>query len=400
MITEKLYLNQSLLLEFEAQVVAVTGSSIVLDRSAFYGEAGGQMSDEGQIIYEGENLAVIDCQYDAKGDLQHVLGKGTLVPPIGARIRGQVGHQRRREMMSQHSGQHLISTLFAQMLGGETVSSRLGSSTSTIDLELDELSDEQLQEVMERANEIVMENRPMQLLYPRPEEIARMKMRRPPKVTSNIRIVEIEGIDQTPCGGTHCSATGEIGPIHAIGRERFKQGIRVIFLCGTRVLARLARLEADLQRLGLLLGSGCAGVEESVIKLQKVIKHQNHRLGLARASLLKQQTEKLWLAHPPQATGFTAILVQEPEHELDELRALAAALAQREDVVALVLGKDKKSGDWRFVLESGTATGFSAGAWIKEQVRPLGGRGGGRANHAEGTLPADWDPTSLQLQPD
>lgn len=394
--TEKLYLDDSLLLDFEATVVA-TGDyegrpSILLDRSAFYGEAGGQLGDRGRLTIGDRCFAVEDCRYDKENALHHLVDGPVTAIHAGASATGKVAFDHRRDMMSQHTGQHLLSAVFAKLPGAKTVSSRLGAQYATLDLKVSDLSESQLQRVSDRANDLVLEDRPVRPLYPSGSELAAMPLRRTVKVRENIRVLEIEGFDFTPCGGTHCSSTGRIGPIFILNHTRYKGMTRVTFLAGKRALEHHRHQNQRLNGLGEQLGCGAAGVEELVIRIQADLRECHQQLGQARAALMQGLTERLHRENPPAGGAFTPILVIREREDLASLRLLATTLARRPDVVALVIGKDPKSGDWRATLERGERADFHAGSWFKTRASRWGARGGGRPERAEGGFPAatDW----------
>jgi len=399
--TEKLYLNDSLLLSFEARVIAVDDwngrPTATLDRSAFYPEAGGQLGDTGTLVLNEAVYRVADTQYDDAKRCRHILETPLPEGSIGARIDGHVDFARRRDMMSQHTGQHLLSAVFNQLLGAKTRSSRLGSTVSTLDLAIDPLSDKELAEVVDLANDLVLEDRAVRVHYPTEAELAAMNLRRRPKVTTRIRILEIEDYDFTPCGGTHCLRTGQIGPIHVTGAERYKGGTRVHFLAGRRALTHHRAQDGVLENLGQTLGCGAAGVTEAVAALQNELRERNQQLGETRNALMAAICADLHQAHPPHADGPTPIVAIREGDDLASLRALANALAKRPDVAAMTAGRDPKSGDWRVVLQRGAEADFDAGAWFRERARDYGGRGGGRPERAEGRFPAEVDIRSVPL---
>jgi len=396
--TEKLYLEDSLLLTFDAEIDAVAEyegrPSLILNRSAFYGEAGGQLGDQGVLRLGDRELTVVDCQY--LGDqLHHILETAPEGVRAGAAVHGAIAFARRRDMMSQHTGQHLFSAALFEIGEAETVSSRLGSRTSTIDLDC-ELSAETIAAVADRVNDLILEDRPVRPLFPDEVALAAMKLRRLPKVTENIRVLEIEGYDLTPCGGTHCRATGEIGPLVVTAIERYKGGSRISFICGKRVLDHLREQTAFLESVGERLGSGAAGIAESVDALLREQQETARQLGEVRAERNTLLCAELHRAHPPR-DGFVPITVVREHDDLESLRSIARTLARREDVVALVAGRDPKSGDWRIILERGEAADFDAGGWFRDPGKALGARGGGRPQRAEGRFPGDADPTSIDL---
>lgn len=398
--TEKLYLNDSLALDFEANVLQLTTwqdrPAVVLDRSAFYGEAGGQMADLGQLRAGDRVWEVVDCQYDEADTLYHVLANSDQLPAAGTALHGQVQFARRRDMMSQHSGQHLLSAAFVNLFEAETQSSRLGSALSTLDLAVADLSDSQVEQALALVNQLILENRPMRVHYPDAAGLRAMALRRAPKVETDIRVVEIEGFDFTPCGGTHCRATGEIGPVVMTTRERYKGNVRINFLCGDRVLQRLAKLEAERFDLGELLGCGAAGVGEAVNKQVREIKDLQRRLGATRGALVQLEAEQILRENPPGGEPCLLRLVRADE-DFDYLKSLAAALARRADVRVLAAARDAEGGGWRLSLDAGSEAGFDAGGWFRREAKLLGGRGGGRPNHAEGVFPGDLDPLTLSL---
>ena len=393
--TEKLYLDEPLRLAFQARLLAVSRwqgqTSVLLDRSAFYGESGGQLGDRGLLLCDGNPCRIGDTQYDEKGRLHHLVAGDP--PPLreGAPVEGSVEFAHRRDMMSQHTGQHLLSAIFYRELAAETLSSRLGSRSSTLDLDIAHLEDDQVERVVDLVNEVILENRPIRPLYPDKEQLEAMNLRRMPKVTRHIRILEIEAYDRTPCGGTHCSATGQIGPLFITGRERYKGGMRLHFLVGRRVLEHHRGLAANLNHLGERLGCGAAGVLEAVTRMENDLRERSLQLGQTRADLVALLRDRIYEQHPAPPTGTTRIVLVRRNDDLDTLRALAAALAKRADVVAMVAGRDPKSGDWRLIVERGDGADFHAGTWFREQGRALGGRGGGRPNRAEGSFPGEVD---------
>jgi len=397
--TEKLYLEDSLNLEFEATVVRQSDyqgtPSLLLDRSAFYGEAGGQCGDRGVLHCTDQCLQVVDCQYDKSGALHHLLAQQPGDLAAGLSLHGEVDLSFRRDMMSQHSGQHLLSAALYAELGAETVSSRLGKTTSTVDIDTSP-DPKAIDGVVDRVNDLILEDRPIRVLFPDADQLAGLGLRRMPKVTENIRILEVDGFDRTPCGGTHCISTGCIGPVYVTGLERYKGGTRIHFVAGKRCLAFLADRDRQIHELGEQLACGAAGVSESLAAMQRELKQRNEELGRARTMLNELLCDQLHQDHPPTGTQ-TPIVIVRPEDDLKSLRSLASALVRREDVVALVVGRDPKSGDWRVVLERSANGAFDANGWFRTVGAELGGRGGGRPNRAEGRFPADLDPSRLTI---
>src|ERR1700733_343706 len=232
--TDRLYYHDSYLTEFRARVVDASpdGQRIYLDRTAFYPTSGGQPFDIGQ-LGGSDVIEVID-----EGDrIAHVLSDSLSESEVDGRI--ELG--RRFDHMQQHTGQHLLSAVLVEMFGAPTVSFHLGAEACTIDV-TGALEPEQLREAERRANQIVFENRPVSISFQHSSED--LGLRKPTEREGQVRIVSIENLDRSACGGTHVRATGEIGPILIRKLDRVRGNLRIEFLCGGRSIAR-ARADFD-----------------------------------------------------------------------------------------------------------------------------------------------------------
>jgi len=230
--TKRLFFEDVGLLEFEARIIdrrTVEGRpAVILDQTAFYAESGGQPWDLGTI----GGVPVVQVVEDG-GAIIHILDREIM----GDTVPGRVDGVRRFDHMQQHSGQHVLSQAFIEILNGETRSFHLGAEESSLEIGLANISDDSLDRVERRANEVVFENRGVKTYFVPPERISEVPLRRPPKVEGLIRVVEVEGFDYSACGGTHVRRTGEIGLIKIIGTERIRGNIRFTFVCGGRALA-------------------------------------------------------------------------------------------------------------------------------------------------------------------
>jgi alanyl-tRNA synthetase len=403
MATDKLYWQDSLLLRFEASLVGTATwkgrPSVVLDRTAFYPEGGGQLPDEGRLRLAGAEVGVADVQIDDEGVIHHVLdgdasrllaesGVDPAGPdPSGRPVEGDVDGARRRDHMSQHTGQHMLSRALLDVVQGATVSSRLGSSASTVDLSLAAAPEGLLAQAEDLANAVVLDDREIRQIFPTAEELARLPLRREPKVEREVRVIEIEGFDLSPCGGTHCRRTGEVGPIRIVGIERYKGLLRVTFLAGLRAMRDYRAKDEALGKLARSFTCGPLEVEAAVASLRSDLKERGDQLSFARGELVRRLGAEVLAAHPPDPGGTTLVILERPGDDLGTARALASAIARRPDAVALVATRDRESGDWLVVAERGEAAGFDAGKWLKDLAARHGGRGGGRPERAEGRLP-------------
>src|SRR5829696_5605904 len=227
--TQRLYHTDSYLRQFEASVVDRTEDSnrIYLDCTAFYPTSGGQPFDRG-LVNGVEVIDVID-----EGDrVAHLLA----TPLSDHRVVGRVDWGRRFDHMQQHSGQHLLSAVLADQLGQLTTSVHFGRESSTLDLATANLRSEQVQRAEERANEIIVENRPVEVTF-EDADLA-TGLRKAPDRKGELRIVTIQDLDRSACGGTHVRSTAEIGCVLIRKLERVRQGTRLEFLCGLRATRR------------------------------------------------------------------------------------------------------------------------------------------------------------------
>ena len=393
MATTLLYHRDPHLLHFAAVVVghgAWQGRpSLLLDETAFYPEAGGQMADRGVLA----GLPLVDAQVDDVGVVHHVVDG--LLPAVGARVEGTVDGARRRQHMAQHTAQHMLSSaLLAGHGRAETVSSRLGENVCTIDVDVTALSERSLREAEDLVNATIEQDLSVTAFFPDEATLATLPLRRRPKVTENIRVVVVGDLaapfDVSPCGGTHVTRTSQIGLVRITGVEKYKGMTRVSFQAGSR-----ARREA-FARAGLLeeLGRGLSATPEEVpAQLEKL-----------RATIKGLQADKVALATRVGAllgealaarSGDANVVVELVDGaDMDLLRAVAVrAIALAPGLAVVVAGRDADGGG-NVVVSRGTGSVVDCGALLKRLVTTHGGKGGGKAEMAQGRL-GDVDATAL-----
>jgi alanyl-tRNA synthetase len=379
--TERLYYGDSYLTEFEATVVAHgEGGRVYLDRSAFYPTSGGQPFDRGLLRGSGTpGLAVLDV-VDEGERVAHVLG-GSEASKLaaGERVTGTIDWARRFDHMQQHSGQHLLSAVFFEGLGLATRSVHFGAETSTLDLDTSELGAEPLLAVEARANELVFDNRALSVA----DEQAPEGLRKESARSGPLRIVSIAGLDRSACGGTHVARTGEIGPILLRRLERVRKLLRVEFVCGGRATRR-ARSDYDaLARLGGLLSASVDDVVDVVSKRMAEQQRDAAALRMARESLDSYQAAELYArARAEAGEGAALHFERRAEGSVQELRGLAQAYAAHPNALLIVALERSAS----ILLAASADTGVDAGALLKAALAAKGGRGGGSARVAQGSV--------------
>jgi alanyl-tRNA synthetase len=320
-LTERLYYRDCFLREFEARVVRAEPADggrarVWLDQTAFYPTSGGQPNDLGTF----DSIPVEDV-LDEGGEVVHLLER----TPASERVRGVIDWTRRFDHMQQHTGQHLLSAAFVGLFKFPTVSFHLGRDLCTIDLATPSLGRRQAEAAEELANQVIFENRAVNIQFPTEAELAQAGLRRPLDQPGEVRVIEIEGFDRCPCGGTHVARTGQIGLILCRGVEKVKQGVRIEFVCGGRAL-RAARADfASLSEAARLLTTGPSELP-NVIRKQFDERRATER---QRQHLLEQLAEyeaRALLAEAEVLGDRRLIARLLPEADAGYLRLLAARL--------------------------------------------------------------------------
>jgi len=282
--THRGYQTDAYQTEFEARVIDTKTihdhEGVVLDRTFFYPTGGGQPHDTGAL----QTARVIDVIEEDEAVIHVIDGK----IPAG-RVTGKVDWERRFDHMQQHTGQHVLSQAFLQVLDAKTIGFHMGEAVVALDLATSGLTWEKIRRVEEEANRVVFQNRPVRVHEATKETLAQFPLRRPSSVEGTIRILEIDQYDWSACCGTHVRATGEIGLIKVVRFEKYKQGSRVTFLCGYRGLRAMQRkteiLEAAARRLTL-------GETELMKGIDRLLDQQKHLKKLEKQLLVYEAAER------------------------------------------------------------------------------------------------------------
>ncbi|AHG87970.1 Threonyl/alanyl tRNA synthetase SAD [Gemmatirosa kalamazoonensis] len=387
--TTRIYYTDAECVAFSARVVdlAEDGRRVYLDRTAFYPTSGGQPHDVGTL----GDVPVVDV-VDEDERVAHVLA-APLALDVGATVDGAVDAARRVDHMQQHTGQHLLSAVFADLLGAETASVHFGPALSTIELAGGTVDRDGLVAVEARANALVAADVPVAVTFE--DAAAATGLRKPTGRTGEIRVVSIDGVDRSACGGTHVRSTARIGAVLLRRVERIRQNARVEFVCGLRA-ARRARADYD------ALADVAAAFSTSVDQAPATARAQAEALRDALGSverltkdLAALRAESLVAAAVPDARGARWI-VQRVPGKVDELRALALAVAERPGGVFVALGAEPPA----VLVAAAADSGVDAGAVLKEALAQVGGKGGGSLRLAQGKVPnvADLDRVAAQVR--
>ncbi len=301
--TDRLYYHDSFLYDFDAEVREVTDTprpAIVLDRTAFYPTSGGQIFDTGTITSENTRLKVTEVADAEDGRVIHYLEAPVKDVKPGTRVHGQIDATRRRDHMQQHSGQHVLSAAFIRLYNMPTVSFHMADDYCSIDLDTPALTKEQIESAERLANEIILENRAVDIRFVTREEAGKLGLRKlPPTERDELRLIDIRDFDLTACGGTHVAQTGQIASVLLRKSEKVRQGYRVEFVAGQRAVATARRDFTTLTDTAALFSAHIYDVPQQARKSLDEIK-----------SLRKQREQSLEELAAAQAA---ALLAETPE---------------------------------------------------------------------------------------
>jgi alanyl-tRNA synthetase len=379
--TEKLYFTDSRLLQFQAQVIRVESvdevDRLALDQTAFYPTGGGQPNDTGKI----NDADVVDVIEEDDGTIFHVINQtGRFV--AGQHVEASVDKERRLDHLQQHSGQHILSQAFIQACQAETRSFHMSAQTSTIDVELQNPTEEAMRAAEEIANTIIFDNRPMRVHLVDEAGAALLPLRKESALSGLIRVIEVEDFDWSPCGGTHAGQTGQIGLIAIKSFERVKSNLtRVEFVCGHRALEEYRLANQTAVTTARLFSVGREGAPELVAKAiqeNKALKKRVRDL----LDLATQAEAAQMLAEAAMSGGCKVIQAVFENRDAEELRLLAAKITAQESAVALLATKEASGA--RLVFARSTNLTQNMGQCLAEACQLLGGRGGGRPEMAQG----------------
>jgi alanyl-tRNA synthetase len=371
-VTLRLYREDPYLLEFDARVLErvehAGRPAVVLDRTAFYAESGGQPWDTGTL----QGVPVTAVVEDGER-VVHVLA----APLAGDAVRGRVDGARRRDHRQQHHGQHLLSRALEELHRARTVGFHLGVAECSIDLDR-EIGAGQARAAEALANRVIWEARPVSVRRVTRAEAEALGVRVPEQAGDAVRLVEAAGFDVQPCGGTHPRNTAEVGCVVVLGQERYKGGSRVRFVCGDRALATLHALLDVLDRAAGLLSSAPQDVALAVERLEARLADAEHRAKDLLDRALDGEARRLL----GEAAGAPPVVVAAYDgRDPAELRLLAAKLLALAPCVALL---GSRAGKAHVVFAQSEGLPHDVPALLQEAASALGGRGGGRGNLAQG----------------
>ncbi len=392
--TTRLYYHDSFLYDFDAEVRDVLDSprpALVLDRTAFYPTSGGQVFDTGWITSTSDaKFRVTEVADMEDGRVVHYLEaplhdsqREALKP--GTRIRGQIDAARRRDHMQQHSGQHVLSAAFIRLYNLPTVSFHMADDYCSIDLDTPALTKEQIESAERLANEIILENRPVDIRFVTRDEAGTLGLRKlPPTERDELRLIDIRDFDLTACGGTHVAQTGQIASVLLRKVEKVRQGWRVEFVAGQRAVSTARRDFTTLTETAALFSAHIYDVPQQARKSLDEIRSLRKQREQLLEELAAAQAATL-LAETHEANGRKLVVRTLVDRDLNFVKLLAQKLTRLSTNAVALLATTSPQASLVFAQSAGQP--YDMGALMKETMTKLGGRGGGSKDLAQGGIP-------------
>ena len=368
MTKDKIYYQDNSLVTFTATVEECKKEgeryAISLDRSAFYPEGGGQPCDLGLI---GE-IPVVHVSKGEEGPIHYT---HSFLEP-GSDVICRVDWDHRFDYMQQHTGQHILSALLVKWGNWSTVSVHQGEDYTSIELDTSDITDEELYKVERDVNRIIAGNTPVKTLWTTADELNKYPIRRPPKVTGEIRLVDIPGVDCVPCGGVHTSTTGEVGLVLYLGQEKIRGHIRTLWKIGERAFKQTTLNHQILTGLGTKYSVPPGEITKRLDIMEKDLLKKEGELRKLREELLSYKLEDL-KGQIDHRGILTAAIEGEDKNFLQN-----AAISLLEEGCQLLVLVNRKAENLQWIVGTGNETEFEFSAF-KDKILPLiEGKGGGR----------------------
>lgn len=370
--TEKLYYSDSHMKTFTATVLACSegkkGFEIILDRTAFFPEGGGQSADTGVL----GGVEVTDV-HEKDGQVVHYTKQPLTV---GDTVSGEINWAQRFLRMQLHSGEHVVSGIIHNLYGYENVGFHMNEFEATFDAG-GELDEEQVRLVERMANQVVWENVPVRASFPEPEVLKELQYRSKLDLTENVRIVEVEGYDRCACCAPHVNFTGEIGQIRLLTHMRHRGGTRMTMVCGSSALAESVAKYVAVASISASLSVKHHQAVDAVEKLKEEAAQAKYELAQLRKAQALKQLEGL-----EYSDGNLCLFAE--GLDTDSLRGLVNCAMPLCGGIAAAFSKTEKG--WNYIMGSNT---IDLRAKAKEINAAISGKGGGSSTMIQGSCTAE-----------
>jgi alanyl-tRNA synthetase len=378
-VTRRLYYDDAYALEFRSRIVDHVelddgARGVVLDATAFYPTSGGQMNDRGEL----GGVSVVDV-IDQGSRIVHVV-EGE-APAVGTEVEGRIDGVRRAHHRQQHTGQHVLSRVIEDGYGWPTLSSRLGETMNTLEIEAKKMSPDMIREIEDRTNRVVWSGRDVRVRYLEEGEAELQGLRKKVDRAGPVRVIEVEDVDRCACGGTHVANTSQIGLVSIVGSEKIRGGTRLLFLCGERaVYWRRERVEW-LDRTARHLTTSMDLVHETVTRIQDETRERRKRMEKMARELVRVNAPR-WRDSGEAVGALNVVLrILDSDEALAAAEAIHEVVAEGPTVAAFVVAEGRKR---QVLLAANDELGLDCGALLRTVLENLGGRGGGQPGFARG----------------
>ena len=385
--TYPLYYDDEHAKEFDAKVIYSKNGEVVLDKTLFYPEGGGQPADHGVLIWNGKEYKVRDVQKYSGVIVHFIDGEG---PPEGSEVHGVIDWERRYSLMRHHTATHIVVAAARELFGQHIWQwgAQKYPESARVDItHYRSISDEDLRRIERRANEIVLEaHEVIKEVLPRNEAEERYGFQLYQggvPFTKTIRVVKVEGVDIEACAGTHVSNTLEIGLIKLIRRESVQDGVeRLVYSAGIHAIDRIQEMERQLKesaRVFSVLPKDLPNIARKFFDEWKELKKKVEVLSkyAAMAEMIEMERNAVDI-------GDMKAIIHITEKGRDEMKALSMEIAKKERVLGVLIGKDGT-----VMISRGKEVDVDCGSLMKDSAAKVGGKGGGRQDFAQGRIPAD-----------
>ncbi|MBZ5751841.1 alanyl-tRNA editing protein [Metabacillus rhizolycopersici] len=379
MTTEKIYYDDQYKQSFKTNLVKQDQNEdgrlyVVLEKTAFYPTGGGQPHDTGTL----NDVQVYDVE-EIDGEIRHYVERSL---DEHENIVGQISWERRFDHMQQHSGQHILSAAFEDVYGYKTISFHLGKDHCTIDLEVPNLTEEEVNQTETLVNEVILENRLIEAKWVSEEDLSHYSLRKELSVSENIRLVMISNFDNSGCGGTHPSSTAEVGAIKILHWEKQKRNIRVYFVCGARVMKQLQVKHQVIQSLTSVLNAPQEKLIDAANQIRQYSKNLEKKVDELKNELLTYEANK-HIDHAQLKNNqkiVQSIYENRSISELQQLSRLITSMAS--DVIVFFISENEDK--FQLVCTRGKDLDINMKQVLKEVLPVINGKGGGNDSLAQG----------------
>lgn len=369
--TRKLYYEDAYKTEFTAKVVSANAGDIVLDRTAFFPEEGGQSADTG--VLGGFRVADVKIK---DGEIHHLLEDRNASFEAGTEISGRIDWQHRFSNMQQHSGEHIFSGLVHSTYGFDNVGFHLSDNEVTLDFN-GVIGPDGIRDIERRANEIIFRNIPSEIRFLSGEEAKTAEYRSKIDLDDEIRVVTYPGVDACACCAPHVALTGEIGCLKVVGLQNYKGGIRVSILCGMRAMEVFFHDRDILEKTANYLSNSTDEVYHLVVKARTELAETKAALAEAAKKLVQVRIDQI------PAGGGNAVLFEE-SLDAGAMRSAVNSLVQKKNGFCGVFAGSDADG-YRYVIGK---QGGDARTINNELRKKFGARGGGKPEMVQGSVTA------------